>query len=195
MALRAGSEGGAARSAVQAVKFTPTGLDGAWLVEMEPHGDERGFFARAWCEREAAAVGLHPRWVQVNMSLSRDVGTLRGMHYQQAPWQEAKLVRCTHGAIYDVIIDLRRTSSTYLRWFGADLTAENHRALYVPEDFAHGFLTLTGDVEISYLVSQFYAPQAERGLRWNDPAIRIRWPGAVNVISGKDASWPDVEKT
>lgn len=176
------------------MKFTSTGLDGSWIVDIEPRGDARGFFARTWCEREAAAAGLCPRWVQTNMSLSRDVGTLRGMHYQKAPWQEAKLVRCTRGALYDVIVDLRPASPTYLRWFGAELTAENHRALYVPEDFAHGFLTLTGDVEICYLVSQFYTPQAEGGIRWNDPAVGIRWPGTVNVISEKDANWPDVPK-
>lgn len=176
------------------MRFLPTGVEGAWIVEMEPRGDERGFFARAWCEHEAAAVGLRPRWVQANMSLSRDIGTLRGMHYQQAPWQEAKLVRCTRGAIYDVIIDLRRESPTYMKWIGVELTAENRRALYVPEDFAHGFLTLTGDVEISYLVSQFYTPHAERGIRWNDPAVGIKWPAKVNVISDKDARWPAVEK-
>ena len=139
-------------------------------------------------------MGLRPRWVQANTSLSRDVGTLRGMHYQKAPWQEAKLVRCTRGAIYDVIIDLRPASPTFLRWVGAELTADNHRALYVPEDFAHGFLTLTGDVEISYLVSQFYTPQAECGVRWNDPAVGIRWPREVSVISEKDARWPDAPK-
>jgi dTDP-4-dehydrorhamnose 3,5-epimerase len=172
------------------MKFLPSDLKGAWIVDLEPRGDERGFFARAWCEHEAAAVGLHPRWVQANISLSRDAGTLRGMHYQEAPWQEAKLVRCTCGTIYDVIIDMRPSSTTYLRWFGVELTASNHRALYVPEDFAHGFLTLTGDVEISYLVSQFYTPRAEQGIRWNDPAISIRWPREPSMISEKDASWP-----
>ena len=176
------------------MRFVPTGLDGAWVVELEPRGDARGFFARAWCEREAAAVGLHPRWVQANVSLSRDIGTLRGMHYQQAPWQEAKLVRCTRGAIFDAVIDLRTASPTYLRWVGVELTAENHRALYVPEDFAHGFLTLTHDVEISYLVSQFYTPQAERGIRWNDPAVGIHWPAEAKVLSDKDARWPDVSR-
>ena len=176
------------------MKFLPTSLAGAWIVDLEPRGDERGFFARTWCEREAATVGLHPRWVQANTSFSRDVGTLRGMHYQQAPWQEAKLVRCTRGTIFDAIMDLRTVSPTYLRWFGVELSAENHRALYVPEDFAHGFLTLTGDVEIQYLVSQFYTPQAKRGLRWNDPAVGIRWPGAATVISDKDARWPDVKE-
>src|SRR5512133_193570 len=115
------------------MKFTPTSLDGAWIVDLELQGDERGFFARTWCEREAAAIGLHPRWVQANTSFSRDAGTLRGMHYQLAPWQEAKLVRCTRGTIFDVIVDLRPSSPTYLRWFGAELSAENRRALYVPE--------------------------------------------------------------
>ena len=176
------------------MKFLPTSLAGAWIVDLEPRGDERGFFARTWCEREAATVGLHPRWVQANTSFSRDAGTLRGMHYQQAPWQEAKLVRCTRGTIFDAIVYLRTVSPTYLRWFGVELSAENHRALYVPEDFAHGFLTLTGDVEIQYLVSQFYMPQAERGLRWNDPAVGIRWPREVTVISDKDARWPEVKE-
>jgi dTDP-4-dehydrorhamnose 3,5-epimerase len=175
------------------MKFTPTGLEGAWIVDIEPRGDARGFFARTWCDKEAAAVGLHPKWVQANTSFSRDVGTLRGMHCQGAPWQEAKLVRCTRGAIFDAIVDVRPASATYLKWFGAELSAENHRALYVPEDFAHGFLTLTGDVEIQYLVSQFYAPQAERGLRYDDPAVGIQWPGKVVVISEKDANWPDAK--
>ncbi|MFB3892215.1 MAG: dTDP-4-dehydrorhamnose 3,5-epimerase [Phycisphaerae bacterium] len=175
------------------MKFLPTSLDGAWIVEVEPRGDERGFFARTWCQREAANVGLCPRWVQANTSLTRDAGTLRGMHYQASPWQEAKLVRCTRGAIFDVIVDLRPFSQTYLRWFGAELSAENLRALYVPEDFAHGFLTLTADVEMQYLMSQFYTPQAQCGLRWNDPAVGIRWPRQPSVISDRDARWPDVK--
>ena len=176
------------------MKFLPVGLDGAWLVELEPRGDERGFFSRTWCEREAAAVGLHPRWVQANGSFSRDAGTLRGMHFQSAPAQEAKLVRCIRGAIFDVAVDLRPASPTYLKWYGAELTADNRRALYVPEDFAHGFLSLSENAEVSYMVSQFYTPKAEGGLRWDDPAVGIKWPREVNVISEKDAKWPHVQK-
>lgn len=175
------------------MKFIPTGLEGAWVIDIEPRGDDRGFFARTWCEKEAAAVGLNPRWVQANTSFSKDVGTLRGMHYQASPRQETKLVRCTRGTIFDAIVDLRPSSPTYLKWFGVELSAENHRAIYVPEDFAHGFITLTGDVEIQYMVSQFYAPDAERGMRWNDPAVGINWPRGVEVISDKDARWPHIK--
>lgn len=175
------------------MKFIPTGLEGAWVIDIEPRGDERGFFARTWCDKEAAEVGLNPRWVQANTSYSKDVGTLRGMHYQAAPWQEVKLIRCTRGTIFDAIIDIRPASPTYLKWFGVELSAENHRAIYVPEDFAHGFITLTGDVEIQYMVSQFYAPESERGMRWNDPAVGIEWPRGVEVISEKDSRWPYIE--
>ncbi len=172
--------------------FLPTDLAGAWLVESEPRRDDRGYFARSWCDREAAAVGLQVRWVQANTSFSLASGTLRGLHYQIAPWQEVKLVRCTRGAIFDVIVDLRPASPTYQRWFGIELAAGDQRALYVPEDCAHGFLTLTPDAEVQYLVSQFYTPVAERGLRWNDPAIGIRWPREPVLITEKDATWPDL---
>lgn len=171
--------------------FTETKLPGAYLIDIEKRGDQRGFFARGWCQKEFEAHGLIPRVVQVNISLSKQKGTLRGMHYQVAPYAEAKLVRCTRGALYDVIIDLRSDSPTYLQWLGAELTAENYRMIYVPEGFAHGFLTLADNTEATYQVSQFYTPEAEGGMRYDDPALGIEWPLAVRVISDKDANWPD----
>lgn len=173
--------------------FIDTGLPGAFVVEPERLEDERGFFARTWCAREFEERGLDPRLVQCNMSRNRARWTLRGMHYQVAPHAEAKLVRCTMGAIYDVLVDLRPSSGSYLRWFGAELTAENHRALYVPEGFAHGFLTLTDESEVFYQMSQFYAPQAAQGVRWNDPVLAIEWPGPVHVISERDRGYPDYQ--
>lgn len=171
--------------------FQDTGLAGAFLVELERIHDERGFFARSWCTREFAERGLNGRLVQCNVSRNRARGTLRGMHYQAAPHEEAKLVRCTMGAIYDVMVDLRPSSRTYLRSFGAELSADNHRALYIPEGFAHGFLTLTDESEVFYQMSEFYAPQTARGLRWNDPLLSIEWPGPVTVISERDRTYPD----
>jgi dTDP-4-dehydrorhamnose 3,5-epimerase len=171
--------------------FQDTGLAGAVVIELDKIHDERGFFARSWCASEFAEHGLNGRLVQCNVSRNRAKGTLRGMHYQAPPHEEAKLVRCTMGAIYDVIVDMRRSSSTYLKSFGAELSAENHRALYVPEGFAHGFLTLTDESEVFYQMSEFYAPQAARGLRWNDPLLAIAWPGTVAVISERDRTYPD----
>ena len=157
--------------------FIETGLSGAFIVDVEPVADERGLFARSWCVREFEAQGLNARLVQCSVSLNRLKGTLRGMHYQIAPHQEVKLVRCTRGLIYDVIVDLRPGSPTYLLSFGAELTADNHRALYIPEGFAHGYLTLADESEVFYQMSEFYAPSAARGVRWNDPALGIEWPG------------------
>ena len=171
--------------------FQDTGLAGAFVIELEKIHDERGFFARSWCTTEFAEHGLNNRLVQCNVSRNRAKGTLRGMHYQTAPHEEAKLVRCTMGAIYDVIVDLRPSSSTYLKSFGAELSAETHRALYIPEGFAHGFLTLTEESEVFYQMSEFYAPQAARGFRWNDPLLAIAWPGPVVVISERDRSYAD----
>lgn len=171
--------------------FTDTGLTGAFLVDLVAVEDERGFFARSWCIREFEAQGLSPRLVQCNVSFNRARGTLRGMHYQVSPHQEAKLVRCTRGAIYDVIVDLRPQSATYLRSFGAALTADNRRAMYVPEDFAHGFLTLSDESEVFYQMSQFYTPDAGRGIRWNDPALAIEWPEPVRLVSDRDRTFPD----
>jgi dTDP-4-dehydrorhamnose 3,5-epimerase len=171
--------------------FVETKLAGAWILDIERRGDERGFFARTYCWWEFEQHGLLPRIVQANVSFNRRKGTLRGMHYQAAPFAEAKLVRCSQGALYDVIIDLRPESATFKQWIGVELTAENHRMLFVPEGFAHGFITLTDNAEVVYQVSQFYTPGAERGVRWNDPAFGITWPGAVTTISDRDSHWPD----
>jgi dTDP-4-dehydrorhamnose 3,5-epimerase len=171
--------------------FTETRLKGAFIIEPDRLEDERGFFARSWCEREAAAYGLHPKWVQCNISFNKKKATLRGMHYQFAPFEEAKLVRCTRGAIYDVIIDLRPNSSTLRQWVAVELSVENRRMLYIPEGFAHGFLTLDDNTEIFYQMSEFYASAYARGVRWNDLAFAIEWPTDVRVISDKDRSYPD----
>jgi dTDP-4-dehydrorhamnose 3,5-epimerase len=171
--------------------FTETGLSGAVIVDVERHSDERGFFARSWCTREFQERGLNPLVVQCNVSGNTAKGTLRGMHYQLAPHAEVKLVRCTKGAIYDVIIDLREGSPTFLRHVGVELTADNHRALYIPEGFAHGFMTLQDDSEVFYQMSAFYEPSAARGVRWDDPAFGIKWPLPVTVISKRDQELPD----
>jgi dTDP-4-dehydrorhamnose 3,5-epimerase len=172
--------------------FTETRLKGAFIIELEAHADQRGFFARAWCEREFREHGLSARWVQANIAFSREKGTLRGLHYQIAPYQEAKLMRCIRGAMYDVIIDLRPGSPTYEQWLGVELSADNRVVLYIPEGFAHGYQTLVDDTEVFYPVSQFYTPGAERGVRWDDPAFAVRWPLTENLIlSDKDKGWPD----
>lgn len=163
------------------------------MIQLEQHGDERGFFARSWCRREFEEHGLDPRLVQCNLSFNRSKGTLRGMHYQQAPFGEAKLVRCVRGALHDVIIDLRPHSPTYKQHFGVELSAENRSALYVPEGFAHGFLTLEDDTEVFYQMSQFYSAEHSRGLRWDDPAFGIWWPTEVRVISERDRTYPDFQ--
>lgn len=173
--------------------FTETGLAGAFLLDVEAHADERGFFARSWCQDEFAAHGLNPRLVQCSISRSRLNGTLRGLHYQAAPHAEAKLVRCTTGAIYDVVVDLRAGSPTRRGYFGAVLTAENHRSLYIPEGCAHGFLTLTADSEVLYQMSEFHHADAAGGVRWNDPAFGIAWPDSPVVISDRDSSYPDFD--
>lgn len=169
-----------------------TGIAGAVIIDLDRKEDDRGFFARTWDVEEFADLGLNPRLVQCNLSFNHKRGTLRGMHYQVSPHEEAKLVRCTQGAIFDVIVDVRAGSSTFLRWIGVELTAENRRALYVPEGFAHGYQTLQDDTEAFYQVTEFYTPEAERGARYNDPAFGIEWPlGEPAVISDKDAEWPD----
>jgi dTDP-4-dehydrorhamnose 3,5-epimerase len=173
--------------------FTETPLAGAYLIDMEKRGDERGFFARAFCEREFASHELATRIVQANSSLSVRTGTLRGMHYQLAPKGETKIVRCLAGALHDIILDLRPHSSTFGQSYGADLTAENRRMMYVPKGFAHGFITLVDDTEAFYLVDEFYAPDCERGVRWNDPRFAIEWPAQMVVISDKDRSYPDFD--
>jgi dTDP-4-dehydrorhamnose 3,5-epimerase len=171
--------------------FAETKLPGAFIIELEKREDERGFFARAWCKKEFEAHGLNSDWVQANLAFSKRRGTLRGLHYQIAPYEEAKLMRCIRGAIYDVIIDLRPESPTYKRWLGVELTADNHKMLYVPEGFAHGYQTLMDNTETFYQASQFYSPESERGLRYDDPAFAIEWPIDVQVISDKDKSWSD----
>lgn len=170
--------------------FTETELKGVYIVDIEPRPDHRGFFARTFCVREFESVGLRPAVAQCNLSFTYKMGTVRGMHYLAPPATEAKLVRCVRGAIYDVVIDTRPDSPTYKSHISVELTAENRRALYIPETLAHGFQTLTDDVEVIYQMSDFYAPAYERGLRYDDPALNIQWPLPVSEISEKDASWP-----
>ena len=174
--------------------FTPTELEGAFVVDLEPIEDERGFFARAWDRVEFAERGLSTELAQCNLSFNHRRGTLRGMHFQVEPHAEAKLVRCTRGAIYDVVVDLRPDSPTRTRWLGVELSGDNRRMLYVPEGFAHGYQTLVDETETYYHVSAFYAPAAERGVRWDDPAFGIEWPDPdPPVMSEKDRAWPDYE--
>jgi dTDP-4-dehydrorhamnose 3,5-epimerase len=174
------------------VIFDETRLPGAYTIDLERREDPRGFFARTFCANEFAEHGLNTRIVQANLSWNPRQGTLRGMHFQRAPHAEVKVVRATRGAIRDVIIDLRPESPTFKEWIAVDLTAENGRALYVPEGFAHGFQTLVPDCEVHYLVTEFYTPEAEGGVRWDDPAFGIEWPDPENAfLSEKDAAWPD----
>jgi dTDP-4-dehydrorhamnose 3,5-epimerase len=175
------------------LKFTETELHGAFIIELEKIEDKRGFFARSWCHDEFKTHGLTSRVVQSNISYNKKKGTLRGMHYQKPPYEESKLIRCTRGAIRDVIIDLRQDSDTYTKWISVDLTADNYKMIFVPEGFAHGFQTLSDDTEIFYQVSQFYTPGSEDGIRWNEPLFGIDWPLEVTVISEKDMNWPDYE--
>lgn len=172
------------------MQFIETALKGAYFVDLETRHDDRGYFARTFCAREFEEHGLQAVVAQCNLSVSYQKGTLRGIHYLSPPAQEAKLVRVSRGAIYDVIIDLRPDSPTYYQHIAVELTAQNRRALYVPPLFAHGFQTLADDTEVLYQMSDFYAPGLERGLRYDDPALNIRWPLPVTVISEKDASWP-----
>jgi dTDP-4-dehydrorhamnose 3,5-epimerase len=173
--------------------YRQTNLPAVFEIQLEPASDQRGFFARTWCRQEFEAHGLNPMLVQCSVSFNTRKGTLRGMHYQTLPCAEAKLVRCTKGAIYDVVIDLRPSSSTYRRWTAAVLSASNRRMMYVPEGCAHGFLTLEDESEVFYQMSEFYSPHSARGVRWNDPAFRIEWPNAVEVISERDKTYPDFE--
>ena len=170
--------------------FVETEIPGAFLIEPERLEDERGFFARMWCEREFKAHGLNPRLAQCNLSFNRTRGTLRGIHYQDSPYAETKIVRCTMGAIYDVIVDLRPESPTFKRWFAVELTAENRCMLYIPEGLAHGFQTLVDNTEVFYQMSEFFHPECARGVRWNDPAFGIHWPLSVSVIADKDNAYP-----
>lgn len=172
------------------MRFTATPIPGAWTVEPAPHVDARGWFARAWCRDEFAAQGIAFTPLQANMGASRRAGTVRGLHYQVAPHEEAKLMRCTQGAVFDVLVDLRPQSPTLGRWFGVELSAENGRMLYVPPLCAHGYQTLVDDAVIYYLTSAVYAPAAVRGLRYDDPSVAIQWPRPVTAVSEQDRDWP-----
>lgn len=169
--------------------FTETKLKGAFTIEIEKFEDERGFFALNWSADEFAKRGLNARVVQTNISFNKRRGTLRGMHFQTKPHQEAKLVRCTAGSIYDVIVDLREGSPTFRKWFSIEISSTNRVMLYIPEDFAHGFQTLEDSTEVAYQMSEYYHPESARGLRWNDPVIDIRWPLAVSVVSERDTQF------
>lgn len=174
------------------MRFEELHLGGAFVIEPERKEDERGFFARTWCRREFAAHGIDCDWVQCNISFNKRRGTLRGMHYQIAPHEEAKLVRCTMGALYDVIVDLRPSSPQRGKWVGVELTADNRRMLYVPPGFAHGFQTLADDTEVFYQMSEFHCPEAARGVRWNDPKLAIDWPPCEQrIITARDQNYPD----
>jgi dTDP-4-dehydrorhamnose 3,5-epimerase len=173
--------------------FTPTPLPGAYLIDLEKRGDDRGFFARMYCSKEFKAHGLVTQFVQVNNSLSAQRGTLRGLHYQLPPRSETKVLRCVRGALWDVILDMRPDSPTFGKSFGAELTAENRRMMYVPKGFAHGFLTLSEDVETIYLVDEEFSPEQERGVRWDDPRFKIEWPSKPVVLSDKDRGHRDFD--
>jgi dTDP-4-dehydrorhamnose 3,5-epimerase len=174
--------------------FTETKLSGAFIIELERMHDARGFFARSWSQREWEAQQLNPRLLECNISFNQKKGTLRGMHYQDPPDAQTKLVRCTAGAVYDVIIDMRADSPTFKQWFAVELTAENHRMLYIPEGLAHGFQTLAEDTEVFYQMSAYYVPASARGVRWNDPAFGIEWPLEVEVIAPRDAAYGDIDE-
>lgn len=176
------------------MRFTETKLQGAFIIDIEPIEDERGFFARSFCRKEFIEHGLKPDLAQCNISFNKKQGTLRGMHYQKAPHAEAKVVRCTRGAIYDVIVDLRPDSPGFKQWVGVELSADNHRMLYVPEGFAHGFQTLQDNSEVLYQMSCDYVPDCAAGVRWNDPLLNIHWPGAPLVISRRDSELPGIEE-
>lgn len=171
--------------------FTETHLKDAYIIDLNRLDDERGFFARSWCRREFEEHGLNPELVQCNISFNNRKGTMRGMHYQAKPHEEAKLIRCTMGSIYDIIVDIRPDSPSFKQHLGVTLTPSNRRMLYVPEGFAHGFLTLEDDTEVFYQMSEFFAPDHARGFRWDDPAFAIELPSAVQVISERDRSYPD----
>lgn len=173
--------------------FRETKLASVFEIAIEPKCDERGFFARSWCQQEFEAQGLTARLAQCSISFNEHKGTLRGMHYQAAPYPESKLVRCTKGSIYDVVVDLRPHSPTFKQWIGATLSAGNHQMLYVPENCGHGFLTLEPETEVFYQISEFYHPELSRGVRWDDPAFGIIWPAVAEQMSERDRTYPDFE--
>lgn len=172
--------------------FTESPLLDAWVIDVEPHKDERGIFARTYCSNEYKALGVDGNFVQQNISWNPCVGTLRGLHYQLAPYEEEKLVRVTRGAIYDVVVDLRKDSETYGKWFGAELSAVNHRQLYIPKGFAHGFQTLESGTEVFYQMTEFFKPSAARGIRWDDPFLNIKWPVNIDVNNRSLLSEADI---
>jgi dTDP-4-dehydrorhamnose 3,5-epimerase len=172
------------------LKFLETSLSGLYIIELEPIHDSRGFFARSFCASEFASHGLSKQVAQCNVSSNEKRGTLRGLHFQVAPHEEAKLVRCTQGSIFDVAVDIRTSSPTYLKWFSCELSQLNHQLLYIPEGFAHGFQTLHDNTEVSYTMFEFYHPESAHGLRWDDPALAISWPITDPIISDKDRSYP-----
>ena len=172
--------------------FHATPIEGAFIIDIAQHGDDRGFFGRIFCEHEMREQGIAFHVAQANVGFSHRKGTLRGMHYQAAPHQEAKLVRCTRGAVFDVVIDLRQESASFGKWYGTQLTATSQRMFHLPKGTAHGYLTLEDHTEVMYLVSEFYTPAAEKGIRWNDPVFSIQWPMRDDlIISQKDRQWPD----
>ena len=173
------------------MRITETRLKGAFVIELEPFKDVRGFFACAWSDQEADALGLHGHFVETLISFNEKKGTLRGMHYQAAPYGQAKLVRCTRGSIYDVIVDLRPKSPTFKQWFPLEMSAENHLMLYVPVNFAHGFQTLEDKTEVTYQTSTYYSPEHGRGVRWNDPAFNISWPNDDLIMLDRDRNYED----
>ena len=176
------------------MKFNPTILKGAYTIELNPFKDERGWFARTYCKNEFSKIGHHAEWVQLNHSFTNEKGTVRGMHYQVPPFSEIKLVRCIAGAAFDVIIDLRKGSETFLQWLGIEISAANKKMVYIPEGFAHGFQTLSDDCELVYHHTQFYTPGVEGGIKYDDPEIKIDWPLAVNNISKRDKQHPLLDK-
>jgi dTDP-4-dehydrorhamnose 3,5-epimerase len=176
------------------MKFTQGAIAGLWIVEIEPIGDHRGFFARSWCQDEFEELGLVAEWKQSNIQFSPNPGTMRGLHYQLPPHSETKLVRCTQGAVFDVVVDLRPNSPTYLEWSGVKLSADNHKSIWAPEGCAHGYLTLQPNSEAFYLTSNEYWPRAVRGIRYDDPTFSIRWPTAIEVVPTGYEAWPDFEK-
>lgn len=177
----------------QRVKFTETEIPGAWVIGLDRRVDERGYFARVWCQHELDSHGLNGTCVQVNTAFSPKAGTLRGMHFQVSPHAEVKIARCLRGAAFDALIDLRPESPTFRRWYGVTLTPDSGEMLYVPEGCAHGYLTLTDETEVMYFTSRFYAADAAKGVRYDDTAFEIHWPAEIRVISGADKSWPDFQ--
>lgn len=173
--------------------FTATSLKGSYVITPDPFSDDRGWFVRTFCKKEFGTIGHTKEWVQLNHSFTNQAGTIRGMHYQLSPYEETKLVRCISGRIFDVIVDMRKSSPTFLQWFGVELSAENKKMLYIPEGYAHGFQTLTNDCELIYHHTQFYEPGAEAGIRYNDPAININWPLHAANISKRDEEHPLID--